>query len=128
MAAQELGFDFCRIAPAGPAPHADFFAGWLERGNAADMHYLARNVDLRRNPARLGGDGAEFRSLIVLAVNYHQFDLPPAVRDDASLHDALRLMLDHQIKRLPVVDDAGRLLGLLGRGSLLSGLLATTDG
>jgi CBS domain-containing protein len=48
------------------------------------------------------------------------------VRVDATLHDALRLMLDHQIKRLPVVDDAGRLLGLLGRGSLLSGLLATT--
>ena len=84
IAAQELGFDFCRIAPAGPAPHADFFAGWLERGNAADMHYLARNVDLRRNPARLAGDGAAFRSLIVLAVNYHLFDLPPAVRDDPS--------------------------------------------
>lgn len=43
---------------------------------------------------------------------------------DASLQDALRLMLDNQIKRLPVVDGEGRLLGLLGRGSLLGGLLA----
>jgi epoxyqueuosine reductase len=84
MAAQELGFDFCRIAPAGPAPHADFFASWLARGNAADMHYLARHVDLRRNPAHLAGDDGEFRSLVVLAVDYHQFDLPPAVRDDPS--------------------------------------------
>ena len=83
-AAQELGFDFCRITPTGPAPHADFFDGWLARGNAADMHYLARNVDLRRNPAHLAGKDAEFRSLIVLAVDYHQFDLPPAVRDDPS--------------------------------------------
>jgi len=48
------------------------------------------------------------------------------VRVDATLQDALRLMLDHQIKRLPVVDEQGRLLGLLGRGSLLAGLLAGT--
>jgi CBS domain-containing protein len=51
-----------------------------------------------------------------------------AVRVDATLQDALRLMLDHQIKRLPVVDEQGRLLGLLGRGSLLAGLLAGTTG
>lgn len=48
------------------------------------------------------------------------------VRVDATLHAALQLMLDHQIKRLPVVDEQGRLLGLLGRGSLLGGLLAAT--
>lgn len=40
------------------------------------------------------------------------------------LAEALRLMLYHQIKRLPVVDENGRLLGLLGRASLLHGLLA----
>ncbi|MCA9971099.1 MAG: CBS domain-containing protein, partial [Anaerolineales bacterium] len=36
---------------------------------------------------------------------------------------ALRLMLRHGVKRLPVVDEDGRLLGLLGRASLLRGLL-----
>lgn len=36
---------------------------------------------------------------------------------------ALRLMLQHGIKRLPVVDGDGRLVGLLGRGSLLHALL-----
>ncbi len=36
---------------------------------------------------------------------------------------ALRLMLQHGIKRLPVVNEDGRLVGLLGRGSLLRGLL-----
>ena len=36
---------------------------------------------------------------------------------------ALRLMLEHGIKRLPVVDGDGRLVGLLGRASLLRGLL-----
>lgn len=45
------------------------------------------------------------------------------VNADTPLREALSLMLRYQIKRLPVVDDAGRLLGLLGRNSLLNGLL-----
>lgn len=37
--------------------------------------------------------------------------------------DALQLMVQHQVKRLPVVDENGRLVGLLGRASLLRGLV-----
>jgi CBS domain-containing protein len=37
--------------------------------------------------------------------------------------DALRLMVNQEIKRLPVVDENGRLVGLLDRASLLRGLL-----
>jgi H+/Cl- antiporter ClcA/CBS-domain-containing membrane protein len=40
--------------------------------------------------------------------------------------DALRLLLDHQIKRLPVVDGTGRLLGFVGRAGLLHVLLAAS--
>jgi CBS domain-containing protein len=42
---------------------------------------------------------------------------------EATPADALRLMVAHGVKRLPVVDENGRLLGLLGRASLLRGLL-----
>lgn len=42
---------------------------------------------------------------------------------DTPLTQALDLMLQHKIKRLPVVDVEGRLIGLLGRASLLRGLL-----
>jgi CBS domain-containing protein len=42
---------------------------------------------------------------------------------DTPLTQALHLMMHHQIKRLPVIDSAGQLVGLLGRGSLLRGLL-----
>ncbi|MFZ0544088.1 MAG: DUF190 domain-containing protein [Candidatus Promineifilaceae bacterium] len=42
---------------------------------------------------------------------------------DAPLTEALHLMMDHHIKRLPVVNKDGRLVGLLGRGNLLRGLL-----
>ena len=38
---------------------------------------------------------------------------------------ALSLMLKHGIKRLPVVAEDGRLLGLLGRDDLLGGLVST---
>jgi CBS domain-containing protein len=41
----------------------------------------------------------------------------------ASPAAALRLMVQHGVKRLPVVDENGRLVGLLGRASLLRSLL-----
>jgi len=44
---------------------------------------------------------------------------------DGSPATALGLMLEHGIKRLPVVDENGRLLGLLGRASVLRGLVGT---
>lgn len=40
----------------------------------------------------------------------------------APLIEALNLMLSHQIKRLPVTDDAGRLVGLVGRAAILQAL------
>lgn len=45
------------------------------------------------------------------------------IREDTPLIAALQLMLAHQCKRLPVVADEGRLVGLLGRATLLRGLL-----
>ncbi|MBK8903920.1 MAG: DUF190 domain-containing protein [Anaerolineaceae bacterium] len=42
---------------------------------------------------------------------------------DAAPAAALQLMVQHKVKRLPVVDENGRLVGLLGRASLLRGLV-----
>jgi len=50
------------------------------------------------------------------------------VPQDISRYAALAIMLRDQIKRLPVVDEEGRLLGLLGRTSLLHGLVASENG
>lgn len=46
------------------------------------------------------------------------------IKLDTPLGEVLSLMLRYQIKRLPVVDDEGRLKGLLGRNSLLNGLIS----
>ena len=42
-----------------------------------------------------------------------------SVRPDDSIGDAVRLMLDHKVSGLPVVDPAGRLVGILTEGDLL---------
>jgi len=47
---------------------------------------------------------------------------PVCVRPHTPLPDALRLLLEHRIKRLPVVDAEGRLVGMVGRGGILQSL------
>jgi CBS domain-containing protein len=42
-----------------------------------------------------------------------------SVRPDTSIVEAIRVMLDHRISGLPVIDDAGRLIGVLTEGDLL---------
>jgi len=47
------------------------------------------------------------------------------VSSDDTPAEALRLMVQSRVKRLPVVDSDGRLVGLLGRASLLRGLMGS---
>lgn len=67
--ASELGFDLVGIASAEPIEEAQrrYFVDWLERGNAAGMEYLTRNIDKRFNPALLL-EGA--KSVICVALSY----------------------------------------------------------
>ena len=47
---------------------------------------------------------------------------PVCIHPDTPLSTALELLVEHRIKRLPVVDQEGRLVGLLGRGGVLQAL------
>jgi H+/Cl- antiporter ClcA/CBS domain-containing protein len=49
------------------------------------------------------------------------------VRPELSAYRALQLMLDNHIKRLPVVDERGRVLGLVGRAGLMRVLYGQTS-
>lgn len=83
--AQRLGFDHCRILPITHAAHADFYDEWVAAGRAGDMKYLTRHLEKRRNPTLLADrTHGPFATIVVLAVNYHQFDLPTDVRNDPS--------------------------------------------
>ncbi len=75
--AHELGFDECRIARAGEAPHAEEFRAWLADGRAGEMAWLGKNEGRRTDPEQVV-PGA--KSVVVLAMNY----LPPTVPRHAS--------------------------------------------
>jgi CBS domain-containing protein len=45
---------------------------------------------------------------------------PVTVSPDTPLAEAARLMRDHQVKRLPVINATGRLIGIVTRGDVLS--------
>ena len=79
-AAAREGFDLCRFAAAGPAPHAAALHRWLEEGCHGDMSWMKRTAEERGEPERLLSGT---RTVIVLAVNYFHPDLPPA-QDDAA--------------------------------------------
>jgi epoxyqueuosine reductase len=62
-----LGFDLCRIAPAGSAPHGGEFRAWIAEKRHGEMEWLERNMERRTDPD-LVLPGA--RSVIVLGMNY----------------------------------------------------------
>lgn len=47
--ARELGFDLCGIARADAFPELAFYAEWLARGYAGEMHYLVRSAGRRED-------------------------------------------------------------------------------
>jgi epoxyqueuosine reductase len=67
--ARELGFDLCRFAKAETPEHAGEFRNWLDRGDAGEMNYLARNSERRCDPRQILPDA---KAVIVLALNYFQ--------------------------------------------------------
>ena len=67
--ARELGFDLCHFAKAETPEHAAEFRDWLDRGDAGEMNYLARNSARRCDPRQILPD---VKTVIVLALNYFQ--------------------------------------------------------
>ena len=71
------GFDLCGVAPAGDFPELRYLGEWLERGYAAEMHYLHRSA-ARRADVRQVLPSA--RSVISLAAIYNA-DRPYSVKN-----------------------------------------------
>jgi epoxyqueuosine reductase len=65
--ALELGFERIGISPARRARRTDAFLAWLDRGLHGEMHYLARDPELRADPVRRDGWA---RSVISCSLNY----------------------------------------------------------
>ena len=52
---------------------------------------------------------------------------PVTVSPDTSSGDLMRLLEDHHLIRMPVVDSEGKLLGIVARRDILKGYLKTTE-
>jgi epoxyqueuosine reductase len=65
----EIGFDSCRVAACGSAPHAEAFRNWLDEDGHGEMGYMERGEEKRCDPKKVLPDA---RSIVVLAKNYFQ--------------------------------------------------------
>lgn len=50
---------------------------------------------------------------------------PIVVSMETCLEEAARTLLDNKIRRLPVVDDQGKLIGMFSRGDVIRAAVAT---
>lgn len=74
-----LGFDLCGVADVGSVARLDFLREWVQRGYAADLHYVTRSVGARLDPTQVL-PGA--RSAIVTGTIYNT-EAPLSITRDA---------------------------------------------
>jgi epoxyqueuosine reductase len=65
----ELGFDAVAFSPAGPAPRAEAFRQWIDRGFAGEMRWLGHDVEGRIDVTRRSPWA---RSIVSAALSYAQ--------------------------------------------------------
>ncbi len=89
----------------------------IARATLTERSGVIRSLSRRLTPAR--PDELTLRQRTAAQVMTQPVVTLP---QDAPLIEALNQMLTHQIKRLPVTDGAGRLVGLVGRAAILQAL------
>jgi CBS domain-containing protein len=53
---------------------------------------------------------------------------PECLPEGSTVQDAATLLHDHNVSRLPVVDAAGRLVGIVARGDIVRAIIMASDG
>lgn len=89
----------------------------IRRASASERSGL-----LQKLAGRLGRDRESGVALAKRTAAEVMTPNPVTVTPDTPLLAALRLLLQHGIKRLPVVDADGKLVGLVGRGAIMQSL------
>ncbi len=112
QAAREIGFDAVGVASAEPSRHGAIFDAWLAGGSHADMRWLARDPERRKDPgAFLPGA----RSVIVVGLNYWLPDPPsqPGLgrvaryARGADYHGVMRRMLKELARQIETLGGPG---------------------
>jgi CBS domain-containing protein len=88
--------------------------------SGADLLYKQADPDLPAGLVRLNWRLTEESKATAVTARQLMTAPPVVVRPEASVGEAARLMHDAQVKRLPVVDEDGRLVGIVTRSDVLS--------
>lgn len=96
---------------------------WKETGATPPAYImLLDSVIYLQNPAQYERD---LHKVLGQTVGEVMSDHPITTTPDCSLREAARLMHDRKIHRLPVVDDAEKVVGILTRGDIVRAMAAS---
>jgi CBS-domain-containing membrane protein len=102
----------------------DEHAAWLDAiGRAGQATGAVSEADLLARQARqddLMHPGEHDKTAAAVVASALMTSPPVTVGPDEPVQRAARLMFDRRVKRLPVVNDAGRLVGIISRADVLS--------
>ncbi|HEV2756551.1 MAG TPA: CBS domain-containing protein [Actinomycetota bacterium] len=129
-----------RAAAARLARHGISAAPVVDRGKLVGIVSEADLVRVAFPPATTGRGGPATMTLLGLVLRGRATGLPEhatvesvmtrhvvTVEPSASLADAVRTMDRLRLKRLPVVDDEGRVAGIISRADLVSSIARTDE-
>ncbi len=98
---------------------------WQETGVEPPPYImLLDSIIYLENPATYEKD---LRKAMGLTVKEVMSDRPISVKPDKPLRAAAQLMQKYHIHRLPVLDDAGKLIGILTRGDIIGSMAASQE-
>ena len=98
---------------------------WQETGVEPPPYImLLDSVIYLENPATYEKD---LRKAMGLTVGEVMSNKPITVKPDKSLRDAAKQMQAHHIHRLPVLDDNGKLIGILSRGDIIRSMAISQE-
>lgn len=98
---------------------------WQETGVEPPPYImLLDSIIYLENPATYEKD---LRKAMGLTVGEVMSNKPITVKPDKSLRDAAKQMQAHHIHRLPVLDDNGKLVGILSRGDIIRSMAMSQE-
>ena len=112
-----------RVRAVGAVPVTD--DSGLVRGIVCERDLLAEKTRLERSPGRLAAVRRHGERVKAAAASAASLMTNPAVttRAEATAGEAARLMYRHRLESLPVVDQLGRLIGIISQGDVLDSFI-----
>ncbi len=97
---------------------------WQETGIELPLYInILDSLIYLRNPARYE---QEIHKALGQTVGEVMSDKPISISPNSSLREAARIMHEKKIRRLPAIDDSGKLVGIITRGDIVKFMASET--